>query len=126
MFHQNQSWYSIFIGNGPNYDSYYFVEKIGTVTLAFNYITIVFFNYGVVGEVVAIVWMVFAFFVLRRTEYSLLYASSLSYALLNSASGVVNYIYFYALLMVALFLRAQMHADSNIRQRKHDSYGSVG
>ena len=94
---QKNNSYSYLFGNGPNYLVYYYGTRDLTATTQ-NMQSIIYFNFGLIGCLVAIVWVLYTAFKLKNSVYYILFLSTVSYSLINTASGIVNDIYLYALL----------------------------
>jgi hypothetical protein len=98
---QNRNEFSYYIGNGPNYGVYYYkIREMLTNTQ--NLPAIFFFNYGVVGLIIGLLWIIYSLLKLRNSIYNILFISSVSYSFINTASGIVNDIYLFVLLFYSL------------------------
>jgi hypothetical protein len=100
QYRTNYSW---LIGNGPFYGVTYFRER-DMLTMTHNVPSILFFDYGIIGLIMGIFWTAFALIVFTKTKYSILFISTLVYCLINTASGIINDIYFFSLLFLSLIL----------------------
>ena len=71
------------------------------LTTTQNIQSILFFNFGIIGMITGLWWILFTLFKLKKSTYYFLFISAVSYSLINTASGIVNDIYLYSLLFYA-------------------------
>jgi hypothetical protein len=119
---QNQSSLSFYIGNGPNFGVYYYTVIRGMVTNTHNLIIILFFNFGIIGAAIGVIWLLFSFIRMRKSHYSILFISAATYSLINTASGIVNEVYLFSLLFYSLDL---IFHSENLQFLKMKSYTSI-
>lgn len=97
---QKSNSFSYLLGNGPNYLVYYYGSR-NMLTTTQNIQSILFFNFGIIGMITGLWWILFTLFKLKKSTYYFLFISAVSYSLINTASGIVNDIYLYSLLFYA-------------------------
>jgi hypothetical protein len=97
---QKSNAFSYLIGNGPNYLVYYYGSR-NMLTTTQNIQSILFFNFGLIGMIIGLWWIIFSLYKLKKSTYYYLFISAVSYSLINTASGIVNDIYLYSLLFYA-------------------------
>ena len=94
---QSRNSLSFWIGNGPNYGVYYYSNKeVQSPTQ--NLPSILFFNFGIIGLIIGLLWIFYTLNKLRKSTYYFLLLSAVSYCFINTASGIVNDIYVFTLL----------------------------
>jgi hypothetical protein len=98
---QNQTPFSFYIGNGPNFGVYYYSIR-DMLTTTHSIVVILFFNFGVIGASIGIIWLLYTFVKLKKSYYSILFISVATYSLINTASGIVNEVYLYSMLFYSL------------------------
>jgi hypothetical protein len=104
---------SFYIGNGP-YSDIYFYRELGEISGALTFPAILFFNFGVFGMVVGLIWVASAFLRVPSIDpYKPILVCALSYSLLNSASGIVNYIYLFSMLFYAILLKRRIRVHES-------------
>ena len=97
---QKSNAFSYLLGNGPNYLVYYYGSR-NMLTTTQNIQSILFFNFGIIGMITGLWWILFTLYKLKSSTYYFLFISAVSYSLINTASGIVNDIYLYSLLFYA-------------------------
>jgi hypothetical protein len=108
---QNRNDLSYWIGNGPNYGVYYYSSR-EMLTNTQNMPSIFFFNFGIFGFIIGLFWIFYALNKLRKSIYYFLLLSSVSYSLINTASGIVNDIYLFTLLFYSSSLLFNLKSNN--------------
>ena len=97
---QKSNSFSYLLGNGPNYLVHYYGSR-NMLTTTQNIQSILFFNFGILGMITGLWWILVTLYKLKKSTYYFLFISAVSYSLINTASGIVNDIYLYSLLFYA-------------------------